>query len=110
MSDRGLSQFISRTARSISVSAESAKLARLTSKSRSSRRRRCSVRKGVFRNLAKFTGNTRARAFFLIKFASLSLQLYEKETLAQVFLCEFCKISKNTFFIEHFQATTSVNQ
>ena len=25
----------------------------------------------------------------------------KKETLAQVFSCEFCKISKNTFFIEH---------
>ena len=26
------------------------------------------------------------------------LQLYEKETLAQVFSCEFSEISKNTFF------------
>ena len=25
----------------------------------------------------------------------------KKETLAQVFSCEFCKISKNTFFTEH---------
>ena len=25
----------------------------------------------------------------------------EKETLAQVFSCEFCEISKNTFFREH---------
>ena len=24
-----------------------------------------------------------------------------KETLAQVFSCEFCKVSENTFFIEH---------
>ena len=31
--------------------------------------------------------NTRARVSFLIK----------KETLAQVFSCEFCEISKNTF-------------
>ena len=26
------------------------------------------------------------------------LQLYLKKTLAQVFYCEFCEISKNTFF------------
>ena len=30
-----------------------------------------------------------------------------KETLAQVFPCEFCKISKNTFFTEHLWATAS---
>ena len=26
---------------------------------------------------------------------------FEKETLAQVFFCEFCEISKNTFLTEH---------
>ena len=31
----------------------------------------------------------------------------KKETLAQAFSCEFCEISKNTFFIEHLQATAS---
>ena len=25
----------------------------------------------------------------------------KKETIVQVFVCEFCKIFKNTFFIEH---------
>ena len=29
----------------------------------------------------------------------------KKETLAQVFSCEFCKISKNNFFTEHVWAT-----
>ena len=32
----------------------------------------------------------------------------KKETLAQVFYCEFCQISKNTFFTEHLWATASV--
>ena len=32
--------------------------------------------------------------------AGVSL-LIKKETPAQVFSCEFCEISKNTFFIEH---------
>ena len=34
---------------------------------------------------------------------------FKKETLAQVFSCEFCEDSKNTFFIEHIWATASVN-
>ena len=29
------------------------------------------------------------------------MQRIKKETLAQVFSCEFCEISKNTFFTEH---------
>ena len=31
----------------------------------------------------------------------------KKETLAQVFTCEYCEISKNTFSIEHPQTTAS---
>ena len=31
----------------------------------------------------------------------------KKETLAQVFCCEFCEISKNTFFVEHLWTTAS---
>ena len=32
----------------------------------------------------------------------------KKETLAQVFSCEFCEISKNTFFVEHLWTAASV--
>ena len=45
--------------------------------------------------------NTSARVSFLIFFI-------KKVTLAQVFSCEFCEISKNTFFTEHLWATASV--
>ena len=31
------------------------------------------------------------------KVEDLGLQLYQKENLVQVFSCEFCEISKNTF-------------
>ena len=31
----------------------------------------------------------------------------KKETLAQVFSCEFYKVSKDIFFIKHLRATTS---
>ena len=30
-----------------------------------------------------------------------------KESLTQLFSCEFCEISKNTFFMEHLQTTAS---
>ena len=33
----------------------------------------------------------------------------KKDTLAQVFSCEFCEISMNTFFIEHLWTTASVD-
>ena len=49
--------------------------------------------------------NTCARVSFLIKLQALSCNFIKKETLAQVVACEFCKITKNTFFIEHLQAT-----
>ena len=33
----------------------------------------------------------------------------KKEALAQVFLCEFCEISKNAYFTEYLRETASVN-
>ena len=50
-------------------------------------------KKGILRNLAKFTGKHLWQSLFFNKLAGL----IEKETLAQVFSCEFCQISKNTF-------------
>ena len=44
-----------------------------------------------------------ATVSFLIK-----LQVIKKETLAQVFYCEFCEISNSTFFIGHLQTAASV--
>ena len=52
---------------------------------------RCSVRKGVLRNFAKFTGKHLCQSPQACNF------ILKKETLAQMFSCEFRKISKNTF-------------
>ena len=52
--------------------------------------------------------NTCARVSFLIKLHTPGLQLYWKETLVQVFCCEFCEISRNTLFAEHLWTTASV--
>ena len=54
-------------------------------------------KKGVLGNFIKFTGKHLCQSLFFNKVAALSRQFYLKKTLAQVFLCEFCEISKNTF-------------
>ena len=51
--------------------------------------------------------NTCVRVSFLTELQALACNFIEKETLTQVFSCEFCEISNNTFFIEHLQATAS---
>ena len=51
--------------------------------------------------------NTCARASFLIKLQAWVCNFIEKDTLIQVFSCEFCEISKNTFFKEHLWTTPS---
>ena len=38
---------------------------------------------------------------------ALITELIKKETMAQVFSCEFCEMFKNTFFTGHLLATTS---
>ena len=50
--------------------------------------------------------NICARVSFFNK--AWGLQLYQKETLIQVFSREFCEIFKNTFFTEHLRKTASV--
>ena len=42
-----------------------------------------------------------ARVSFLIKSQSQAWNFFKKETLGQVFSCEFCEISKNTYFTEN---------
>ena len=64
-------------------------------------RQRCSVRKGVLRNFTKFTGRHLRQSLYFNK------DFIKIETLAQVFSCEFCKISKNIFFTEYVWATAS---
>ena len=65
---------------------------------------RCSVRKSVLGNFAKFTGKNLCQSLFFNKVATL----FKKQTLAQLFSCEFCKSSKKTFFTEQLRATASV--
>ena len=72
-------------------------LSTLTEKLRSSHWR-CSVGKGVLRNFAKLQGNTCARVSFSIKLQAKAWYFIKKEAPTQMFSCEFCETSKNTFF------------
>ena len=54
-------------------------------------------------NFAKFTVRHLRQSLYSNKVAGLR----PGQTLAQVFSCEFSKISKNTFFTEHLWATVS---
>ena len=84
---------------------------------------RCSVGKIVLRNFTKFKGKHLCQSLFFNKVARLRpatllekiprhrcqvCSFIKKETLTQVFSSDFCKISKNTFFIEHLCTTASV--
>ena len=49
----------------------------------------------ILRNFAYFTGKYLCQSLFFNKVACLSLEVYlKKETLAQVFSCEFCEIER----------------
>ena len=59
---------------------------------------------GVIRNFVKFAGKHLCQSFFFNKVAGLrpatllkNILWLKKITLVQVFSCEFCEISKNTF-------------
>ena len=54
---------------------------------------RCSIRKGVLKNFAKFTGkHLRQSLFFKKSCGPLAYNFFEKETLTQFFSCELCEI------------------
>ena len=55
-------------------------------------------KKAVLRNFAKFTGKHLYQSLFFNKVAGLACNFIKKETLTQVFSCEFCETSKNTFY------------
>ena len=60
---------------------------------------RCSVKKVFLKILQNSQANTCARGSFLIKLQACNF--IKKESLAQVFSCEFCEIFKNIFFHRH---------
>ena len=64
-------------------------------------------KKGVLKNFTKFTGKNLYQRPFLKKLQAPAT-LLKKESLAQVFSCEFCETFKNTFFYRTPLAAASV--
>ena len=60
------------------------------------------MKKGVLKNFAKIVGKHLCQSLFFKKVAGLRpATLLKNETLAQVFSCEFCEISKSTSFLQN---------
>ena len=68
---------------------------------------RCSVRKGILGNFTKFTGKQLYQSVIFKKLKTKAWNFIKKETLSQVFSCNFLKFFKNTFLAEHLRATAS---
>ena len=65
-----------------------------------------SPKKGILENFAIFTGKHLRQSLFFNKVKACNF--IKKETVAQVFSCEFCEISKSTFFTVHVWMTAPV--
>ena len=65
--------------------------------------------KSVLRNFSKFTGKHLCPRLFFNKVADLVCNFIKKESVAQVLSCEFCEISKNTFFYRAHSVVASVS-
>ena len=57
----------------------------------------------LFQNKIYYLG----KIYFCFAIIKLLKHTIKKEAQAQMFSCEFCEISKNSFFTEHFRVTTS---
>ena len=69
---------------------------------------RCSVKKMFLEILQNSQENTCAKVSFLIKLQAEAFNFIKKETLIQVFSCEFCEISKDSFSYKTLPMATSV--
>ena len=68
-----------------------------------------SYKKTVLKHFVIFRGKYLFWSLFLMRRRAESLQLYYKETPAKVFFCDYCQISKNTYFEEHLRTAASEN-
>ena len=62
----------------------------------------------IFKTIIMYTPYLDISHWLENPFKIIGIKPLKKETLAQVFSCEFSEISKNTFFTEHLWSTASV--
>ena len=63
---------------------------------------------GVFKNSTKFILKHLCWSFLFNKVAGLTCSFLRKETMVQLFLCEFCQILKEMYFVKHLPTITTV--
>ena len=64
-------------------------------------------KKGILKNVPKFAEKRLWQSFMFNKVLGGAYNFIKKETLAQVFSCEFWEIFKSTFFTEHLRETAA---
>ena len=64
-------------------------------------------KKGAPKYLAKFIEKHQRQSLFFNKVAGQACKFIKRETLTQVFFCEFCEIFKNTYFHKAFPVAAS---
>ena len=79
----------------------------ILSRKKQSPRRFCE--KGVLRNFAKFTGKHLFQNIYFNKVTGLACNFIKNDSLAQVFVREFCETSKSTFFYRTDHVAVSVS-
>ena len=62
----------------------------------------------MFLKISQYCRKTQCWSLFLIKLLVWSLQLYQKETPAQMFSCEHCTNFKNTYSEEQLRRAASI--
>ena len=67
--------------------------------------RSCSIKKGVLKDLAKFTGKELCQNLFFNKVKTL----LRKRPWHRYFSCKFCAIFRTTFFTEDLRKTASIS-
>ena len=70
---------------------------------------RYSIKKGVLRIASKLTIKHLYQSLFFNKAPGHEPATLLKDTLGQVFSCEFCETSENAFFTEQLWTTTSID-
>ena len=64
------------------------------------------MKKDALRNFTKFTGKHLCQGLYFNFCRPKACNFNKKETLAQVLPCEFCEVSKDTFFTIDFWTAT----
>ena len=77
----------------------------LTHTCRSSNQK-CSIKNVFLNNFAKFKGKHLCQSLFL---STVAYNFIKKESLVQMFSCEFYEIFKNIFFTEHIWTSASAH-